>query len=127
MKFIIKEGTDKEMLIKHLRTLRNNYTVEVKPLKNIRTMNQNRYYWKCIVQELAKEIGYNTDEMHEALKIKFSSEWSQIEYKDKIIPIHNTKSTTVMNTQEFEDYCDKIRIWAIVDLGIRLKAPNDYI
>ena len=127
MKFLIKDRADKEMLINHLKSLGNDYTVEVKPNKNNRTMNQNRYYWKCIVQELAKEIGYNTDEMHDALKIKFSSEWSQIEYKDKIIPIHNTKSTTVMNTKEFEDYCDKIRIWAIVDLGIRLKAPNDYI
>lgn len=126
MKFIIKDRSDKEMLINHLRSLSNNYTIEVKPIKNNRTMNQNRYYWKCIVQELAKEIGYNTDEMHEALKIKFSSEWNQIEYKDKIIPIHNTKSTTVMNTQEFEDYCDKIRIWSMVDLGIRLQAPNEY-
>ena len=90
-------------------------------------MNQNKYYWKCIVQELAKELGYTVDEMHDALKIKFSSEWSQIEYKDKLIPLHSVKSTTVMNTAEFETYCESIRIWAITDLSIRLKAPNDYM
>jgi len=127
MKFIIKDNNDKKLLITHLKSLGDNYVVEVKQNKNTRSMNQNRYYWKCIVQELAKELGYTVDEMHDALKIKFSSEWSQIEYKDKLIPLHSVKSTTVMNTKEFEQYCESIRIWAITDLSIRLKAPNDYM
>jgi len=127
MKFIIKDNNDKKLLITHLKSLGDNYVVEVKQNKNTRSMNQNKYYWKCIVQELAKELGYTVDEMHDALKIKFSSEWSQIEYKDKLIPLHSVKSTTVMNTAEFEQYCESIRIWAITDLSIRLKAPNDYI
>lgn len=126
MRFIIKDDNDKKLLITHLRSLGNDYVVEVKQNKNTRSMNQNRYYWKCIVQELAKELGYTVDEMHDALKIKFSSEWSQVEYKDKLIPLHSVKSTTVMNTKEFEQYCESIRIWAITDLSIRLKAPNDY-
>ena len=127
MKFIIKDNNDKKLLITHLKSLGDNYVVEVKQNKNTRSMNQNKYYWKCIVQELAKELGYTVDEMHDALKIKFSSEWSQIEYKDKLIPLHSVKSTTVMNTAEFEQYCESIRIWAITDLSIRLKAPNDYM
>jgi len=127
MKFIIKDNNDKKLLITHLKSLGDNYVVEVKQNKNTRSMNQNKYYWKCIVQELAKELGYTVDEMHDALKIKFSSEWSQIKYKDKLIPLHSVKSTTVMNTAEFEQYCESIRIWAITDLSIRLKAPNDYI
>jgi hypothetical protein len=127
MKFIIKDNNDKKLLITHLKSLGDNYIVEVKQNKNTRSMNQNKYYWKCIVQELAKELGYTVDEMHDALKIKFSSEWSQIEYKDKLIPLHSVKSTTVMNTKEFEVYCEQIRIWAITDLSIRLKAPNDYM
>ena len=126
MKFIIKDNNDKKLLITHLKSLGDNYIVEVKQNKNTRSMNQNKYYWKCIVQELAKELGYTVDEMHDALKIKFSSEWSQIEYKDKLIPLHSVKSTTVMNTKEFEIYCEQIRIWAITDLSIRLRQPNEY-
>jgi len=126
MKFIIKDNNDKKLLITHLKSLGNDYVVEVKQNKNNRSMNQNRYYWKCIVQELAKELGYTVDEMHDALKIKFSSEWSQIEYKDKLIPLHSVKSTTVMNTKEFEQYCESIRIWALTDLSIRLRVPNEY-
>ena len=127
MKFIINDNNDKKLLITHLQSLGSNYVVEVKQNKNTRSMNQNKYYWKCIVQSLAKELGYTVDEMHDTLKIKFSSKWSQVEYKDKIIPLHSTKSTTVMNTKEFEEYCEQIRIWSMVDLGIRLKAPNDYV
>ena len=126
MKFIIKDNNDKKLLITHLKSLGDNYIVEVKQNKNTRSMNQNKYYWKCIVQELAKELGYTVDEMHDALKIKFSSEWSQIEYKDKLIPLHSVKSTTVMNTREFEQYCESIRIWALTDLSIRLRVPNEY-
>ncbi|ANS03444.1 hypothetical protein [uncultured Mediterranean phage uvDeep-CGR2-KM19-C269] len=126
MKFIIKDNNDKKLLITHLKSLGDNYVVEVKQNKNTRSMNQNKYYWKCIVQELAKELGYTVDEMHDALKIKFSSEWSQIEYKDKLIPLHSVKSTTVMNTAEFEQYCESIRIWALTDLSIRLRVPNEY-
>lgn len=126
MKFIIKDNNDKKLLITHLKSLGDNYVVEVKQNKNTRSMNQNKYYWKCIVQELAKELGYTVDEMHDALKIKFSSEWSQIEYKDKLIPLHSVKSTTVMNTKEFETYCEQIRIWALTDLSIRLRVPNEY-
>jgi len=126
MKFIIKDNNDKKLLITHLKSLGDNYVVEVKQNKNTRSMNQNKYYWKCIVQELAKELGYTVDEMHDALKIKFSSEWSQIEYKDKLIPLHSVKSTTVMNTAEFEQYCESIRIWALTDLSIGLRVPNEY-
>jgi len=126
MKFIIKDDNDKKLLITHLRSLGTDYIVEVKKRKNTRSMNQNRYYWKCIVQELAKELGYNTDEMHDALKVKFSSEWEMIQYKDKTIPMHNINSTTQMNTKEFEQYCETIRIWALTDLSIRLRQPNEY-
>jgi energy-converting hydrogenase A subunit M len=126
MKFIINDNNDKKLLITHLQALGNNYVVEVKQNKNTRSMNQNKYYWKCIVQGLAKELGYNTDEMHDALKVKFSSEWSMIQYKDKTIAMNNINSTTQMNTKEFEEYCEQIRIWAITDLGIRLRAPNEY-
>ncbi|WP_339741928.1 hypothetical protein [uncultured Maricaulis sp.] len=127
MKFIIRDNNDKKLLITHLKSLGDNYVVEVKQNKNTRSMNQNKYYWKNIVQELAKELGYTVDEMHDALKIKFSSEWSQIEYKDKLIPLHSVKSTTVMNTKEFEQYCESIRIWAMTDLSIRLRTPNEYV
>ena len=127
MKFIIKDNNDKKQLIEHLRSLGNDYVVEVKRNKNTRTMNQNKYYWKCIVQQLAQELGYTNDEMHDTLKLKFSAQWEMIEYKDKTIALQTVTSTTVMNTKAFETYCEQVRIWAITELSIRLRTPNEYV
>ena len=127
MKFIINDNNDKKLLITHLQSLGSNYVVEVKQNKNTRSMNQNKYYWSCIVQTLAKELGYTVDQMHDALKVKFSTQWIRIEHNNKEIPLQSVKSTTSMNTKDFEEYCEQIRIWAIVDLGITLRTPNQYV
>jgi hypothetical protein len=87
---------------------------------------QNSYYWKCIVQGLAEELGYFPDEMHDCLKLKFSSEWQSIEINDKTVGLQVVKSSARMNTKEFEVYADQIRIWAMTELGIRLMMPNEY-
>jgi len=126
MKFVIYDKKDKMQLVNYLKDIESPYTVEVKKHRNTRSNVQNNYYWKCIVQVLAEELGYFNDEMHDALKVKFSSEWEMIKYKDKTIPMHNIISTTQMNTKEFEKYADQIRIWALSDLGIRLMLPNEY-
>ena len=126
MKFVIHDKKDKMQLVNYLKEMESPYTVEVKKHKNTRSNMQNNYYWKCIVQVLAEELGYFNDEMHDALKVKFSSEWEMINYKDKTIPMHNITSTTQMNTKEFEVYAEQIRIWALSDLGIRIMLPNEY-
>jgi len=126
MKFIIKDKQDKQSLINYLKELENDYIVDVKKQRNNRSNMQNSYYWKCIVQGLAEELGYFPDEMHEILKVKFASEWQSIEIHDKTIGLQVVKSSARMNTKEFEVYADQIRIWALTELGIRLMMPNEY-
>jgi len=126
MKFVIKDKQDKQSLINYLKELENNYIVDVKKQRNNRSNMQNSYYWKCIVQGLAEELGYFPDEMHEILKVKFASEWQSIEIHDKTIGLQVVKSSARMNTKEFEVYADQIRIWALTELGIRLMMPNEY-
>ncbi len=126
MKFVIKDNKDKQSLIKYLKELGSDYTVEVKKQKNNRSMMQNNYYWKCIVQVLAEELGYFNDEMHNTLKVKFASEWQSIEVNNKTIGLQTVNSTARMNTKAFEIYTETIRIWALSELGIRLMLPNEY-
>jgi hypothetical protein len=126
MKFVIKDSKDKQSLINYLKELENDYIVEVKKQRNNRSNMQNNYYWKCIVQELSDFTGFFPDEMHDILKVKFSSEWQTIEIEDKIVGVHTLNSTARMNTKEFEIYADQIRIWALTELGIRLMLPNEY-
>jgi len=126
MKFVIKSNKDKQSLINYLKELQTDYIVNVKKQRNNRSNMQNNYYWACIVQALANELGYYPDEMHDILKVKFASEWETIPIEDKTIGIQKINSTARMNTKEFEVYADQIRIWALTELGIRLMLPNEY-
>tara|TARA_Y100000593_G_scaffold34676_1_gene68106 strand:+ start:258 stop:641 length:384 start_codon:yes stop_codon:yes gene_type:complete len=126
MNFVINNNKDKQTLFNYLKELQTNYIVKVKKQRNNRSNMQNNYYWSCIVQPLANELGYFPDEMHDTLKVKFSSEWQSIDINDKQIGLQTVKSTATMNTKEFEVYADQIRIWALTELGIRLMLPNEY-
>ena len=126
MKFLILDNSDKKMLFDFLKTLENNYLVEVKKKRNTRSNNQNSYYWKCIVQELANSCGYFPNEMHDILRTKFLSEWEMLEVNEKKIGVNKIGSTTDLDTKAFEVYAEQIRVWALTELGIRLLIPNEY-
>jgi len=126
MKFLILDNSDKKMLFDFLKSLENNYIVEVKKKRDTRSNRQNSYYWKCIVQELANSLGYFPDEIHDILRSKFLSEWEMIEINEKKIGINKIGSSRSLNTKAFEVYADQIRIWALTELGIRLMTPNEY-
>ena len=126
MNFAINNKQDKQSLFNYLKELDSDYIVSVKKQRNNRSNMQNNYYWACIVQPLGAELGYFPDEMHDCLKVKFSSEWQSIEINDKQIGLQTVSSTARMNTKEFEIYAEQIRIWALSELGIRLMLPNEY-
>ena len=126
MKFVIKDNRDKQSLFSYLKELENDYIVSVKKQRNNRSNMQNNYYWACIVQPLASELGYFPDEMHDCLKVKFASEWQSVEINDKQVGLQVINSSARMNTGEFELYAEQIRIWALTDLDIRLMLPNEY-
>ena len=126
MRFVIKDNRDKQSLFSYLKELENDYIVSVKKQRNTRSNMQNSYYWKCIVQGLAEELGYFPNEMHDTLRAKFLSEYEMISFNDNQIAINKIGSTTALNTKEFETYTDQIRVWALTDLGIRLMLPNEY-
>ncbi len=73
-----------------------------------RSEKQNKYYFKCIVLLLGNELGYHKFEMHELLKHKFAADTSR-----------------QLNVQEFDNYCETIRCWAMQELSIRIPLPNE--
>ena len=75
----------------------------------IRSERQNRYYWKCIVKPLCDFTGYHKWELHEQLKEMFI-----------------LSTTKELDKKDFNQYCEEIRAWASVDLGVHLQAPNEY-
>tara|TARA_R100001443_G_scaffold18258_1_gene29152 strand:+ start:1100 stop:1342 length:243 start_codon:yes stop_codon:yes gene_type:complete len=75
--------------------------------KNYRTEAQNKYYFKCIVIPLGKFLGYHKYEMHEELKRLFIEDTSK-----------------ELNTVDFNDYCEQIRIWSYNEFNIVLEEPE---
>ena len=126
MKFVIKDSRDKQMLINYLKELGIDYIVDVKKQRNNRSIMQNNYYWKCIVQTLSEELGYYPNEIHDILKVKFASEWQSIEVNNNKVGLQVINSTATMDTKAFEIYAEQIRIWALSELNIRLMLPNEY-
>ena len=61
------------------------------------------------VKPLCDFTGYHKFEMHENLKTLFL--------------ISTTKE---LDKQEFQQFCEEVRSWASVDLGVKLQAPNEY-
>lgn len=87
--------------------------------KSKRSINQNNYYFGVVVEILADYCGYEREEMHEALKEKFLSAIPDDHGLRKI------KSTTKLNTIEMEEYLEKIRRWASVELNCYIPNPNE--
>lgn len=124
----IKEGKlylDKsEQFKQFLHTFPTGKRVEVtvEKLKHPRTNSQNRYYWGCVVHEIAKHTGHDPEQIHELLKLRFSPRWHfQTDRMGASIPT----STTRLDTLEFVEYTDKCRMWANEFLGLQIPLPGE--
>lgn len=90
--------------------------------RNTRSQSQNAYYWGVIIDMISKYLGYFPDEMHEILKRKFLP-LRTIRLKDEEIVI--PESTTKLDSGEFENYLEAIRVWAATDLNLTIPLPNE--
>lgn len=90
-----------------------------------RSNPQNSYYWGCVVQILSDELGYTPNEVHEIIKHKFLTEKKIVIRRKTEIPLNFSKSTTQLDTKEFEELMSKVRQWASIELGIYIQEPNE--
>jgi len=87
--------------------------------KSKRSLNQNAWYWGCIVEILSNHLGYDKDEMHFNLKVKFASS-PDIERPG----FFRTESTSKMDTKRFLRYCEDVQRWAAEFLQVYIPDPN---
>tara|TARA_Y100001951_G_scaffold104006_1_gene114285 strand:+ start:406 stop:750 length:345 start_codon:yes stop_codon:yes gene_type:complete len=79
--------------------------VEIKEAPKMRSVEQNNYY-RHIIRQIGNHLGYNEDEMHEVIKLKFE--------------IESTKNLT---KDEFSDLLDRI-IRFSATLGFAVQDPR---
>jgi len=97
------------------------------PSGKVRSDPQNKYYWGCVVETISNEIGYTRTEVHEMLKYKFLTSMEVIKNKRTGISylIPKEKSTTCLDTKEFEKFLTETREWASMVLNIFIPEPNE--
>ncbi|MCR4307535.1 MAG: hypothetical protein NUV80_03170 [Candidatus Berkelbacteria bacterium] len=92
--------------------------IVVRKKRKQRSIPQNKFYWGIIVEMLSDFTGYNREEMHEALKQKFLGAEPDAHGLVKI------KSTTVLTTDEFVNYTNRVVMWAAQSLGVYIPPPG---
>lgn len=91
-----------------------------------RSLNQNAWYWACVVGLVAEHTGYTPDEIHEIYKAKFIPKRLALANGNGEITgefvIGGT--TTQLNKLEFGEFCESIREWAADELGVVIPDPQ---
>jgi hypothetical protein len=93
------------------------YVIEIHKASKKRSLVQNKYYWGVIVDLFAQNTGYSKEESHQELSgmfLKYEAHGKEF-----------VRSTTTLNTLEFEQYADKCRQWMGEMLGIHVPLPNE--
>lgn len=91
--------------------------IEAREARRTRSNPQNRWYWAVIIPKLADHLGYDRDEMHDALKMRFLAA-----HEDS--PLPTVKSTTRLTTTEFTEYAEQCRRLA-AEMGVYIPDPGE--
>jgi NinB protein len=101
--------------------LKRKYVGIMQVYRRQRSIKQNRLYhlWlKCV----SEHTGHTEEELDLFFKEMFLS-WNskQVLGREVVLPIH----TSNLNTKEFTDYLEKIRMFALNDLSVYLPEPGE--
>src|SRR3990167_399857 len=89
-----------------------------------RSLNQNAYMWGVVYEMIASETGHSTEEIHEYMKAMFlPRHFIRLGKGNKEQQL--TKSTTTLSTFEMEEYLEKVRAFAAMELSIRIPLPHE--
>ena len=93
------------------------YVIEIKKELKKRTLSQNQYYWFAI-SLFACEIWVRVDDLHDEMKYCFlKTVFAWIDWNE----IYKIKSTTDLNTKDFEQYLECIRRKALEEYNLQIK------
>lgn len=118
------------LLNQALNPLRGRWRFAWKRYRPRRSDRQNRYYWPCFVQPFAawmRQQGNDvTDEQaHDILKHRFLR--VTIAHDAGEFGVHEyTRSTTELDTGEFNEYLDRCAAWLAEFCGIVVPSPDEY-
>jgi len=110
-----------EKLVVLLASLENKrIELMVRKETTVRSSQQNRYLWGIIYAIISDNTGYDPEQVHDAMKVKFASK-----HLDNGLVI--TERTSKMDTARMTQYIDDIKRWAAEFLGLYIPDAGEVV
>lgn len=100
------------------------YLLQVMVAKEKRSLSQNEYYFAVVIPTFMKWTGYTKEESHQYLKGRFLGYFKKSAIGPLMINHEFTKSTTKLNTVEFESYLESCRHFIYMEFNDTVPLPN---
>lgn len=128
-KLVVENGEgkmpDRSGMINYIKSLKDGiYYLALKRRTTKRSEAMNRYYFGVVVKILSDHTGYETEEMHEYLKLRFNSTRTYSPTLNRDLP-RVSKSTAALDNVAFIEYWSKIQRWAALG-GDEDHDENEY-
>jgi hypothetical protein len=115
---------DPPALARHIATLTNRpIELTVKQKRSQRSTRQNAYWWGVVIPLLSEHLGYDKNEMHEALKYKFL----RLDAEPDANGLVRMRGTSTLNTKEMTDLIEEVITWAGAEFGVVIPLPNEVL
>lgn len=103
----------------YLKSLKGNVDIIIKQAttKNLRSNEQNKYYWGIVLPLIADFMGDTPESAHNAMGLQFLMDRTKI--------LNTVKSTASLNTAEFEEYMQNIRQFMDMEFNVYIPKPNE--
>jgi hypothetical protein len=99
--------------------------IKIEKYSKKRSNPQNRYYHGVVLKYLSETTGFSVSEMHEVLKAKFLPYERANRITGEVVQFG--RSTTELNTLQYEEFLEQVRIFAINQLDCLIPLPNEII
>lgn len=111
----------KDQFLAHLDSLKGQFVeVIVRKKRMYRSNKQNRYYFGVVLKEISDHTGSEPKSLHQG----FAAEYLLEHASDHRVP-PRVRSTTELDTKEFSEYVEKIKLWAGEFLGLTIPEPGE--
>ena len=101
--------------------------IAIKRVRATRSIQQNRWYWGCLVQLVADHTGYSPEEIHDIYKAKFIPKHVSLAdgNGEVVAEFVIGGSTRKLDKGQFAEYCEAIRAWASDELNVTIPDPEE--
>lgn len=90
--------------------------------KYIRSVKANSYYWGCVLKVCSDYTGFTPEECHQVFKERFLKYTK--DHKGKNFEF--THSTSELDTKEFSDYIQKIKLYMAEEHQVAIPEAGEY-